>query len=266
MSDDHDAAVKPEHDDDLEKRLREVQDQLDQLRANTWLIWEILVRIGNKLQRSSTSIKTAVSSLLDFDIFWDETTQYEFLQVIDSSNDELADLIVLMTLAFRSQAKALEIETEPNVIQEILATVQKNLAKNDRSVQLVTNDPPIGKPALVDYQYMSVALSLLIEVIISEVKNTTEVVLQATEDTASWHLQINDIGISIATIIRQFFEKSDEIAKVVNQIRPENALKLMTACRILYLQNIRLCVNGAAEDPTTLCLTIPTAANYALME
>ena len=246
---------------DLQKQVQELQNKLNQLRVNNQTIWELLVQIGNRLQRSSTSIKTAVSSLLDYDIFWDETTQYEFLQAIDNSTDELSDLIVLMTLAFRSQAKTLEIETEPNMIQEILATLQNNFAKNDRDIQLITDYPPDGKPALVDYQYLSVALSLLIEVIISEDKNVTQLSLQAIENVKSWHLQINDLNMSIVTIIQHFFEQSNDIATVVNQILPENALKLMTACRILHLQNITLYRQDTIEDPAAFCLVIPVATN-----
>jgi K+-sensing histidine kinase KdpD len=245
----------------LQEQIQVLEDKLSRLKTNNQTIWELLVQIGNRLQRSSTSIKTAVSSLLDYDIFWDETTQYEFLQAIDSSTDELSDLIILMTLAFRSQAKTLEIETEPNIIQEILATLRSSINKNGRTFQLVTRYPPDGKPALVDYQYLSVALTLLIEVITGEDKNVTQLTLQATESPKSWHLQINDLHTSVVTIIRHFLDQANDITAVVGQILPENALKLMTACRILYLQDIKLCQQHIGDDPAALCLIIPAVTS-----
>ena len=250
-----------DQEQNLQKQVQELENELNQLKTNNQTIWKLLVQIGNRLQRSSTSIKTAVSSLLDYDIFWDETTQYEFLQAIDSSTDELADLIVLMTLAFRSQAKTLEIETEPNMIQEILATLQSSMTKNNHTLQLVADFPPDGKPALVDYQYLSVALNLLVEVIIGEDKNVTQLALQATEFPESWHLQINGLNTPIITIIRHFLNQANDMTTIVQQILPENALKLMTACRILYLQNVKLCQQHTSTNPTALCLVIPAVTS-----
>ncbi len=257
---------KTGQEQELLKHIQELQNELSQLKDNNQAIWTLLVQIGNKLQRSSTSIKTAVSSLLDFDIFWDETTQYEFLRNIDNSTDEQADLIVLITLAFRSQAKTLEIEAEPNIIQEILTTLRNKFANNSHDFQLVTHFQPEGKPVLVDYQYLSVALSLLIEVIISEDRSTTQLSLRATEDAACWHLQINDLNPSLVAIMRDFFEQSNNITTVVKQVRPENALKLITACRILYLQEIKLCRQDLGENSNILCLVIPIPKNHMIVE
>jgi hypothetical protein len=243
---------------DLPRQIEALQNKLLQLKTNNQVIWELLVQIGNRLQRSSTSIKTAVSSLLDYDIFWDETTQYEFLQAIDSSTDELANLIVLMTLAFRSQAKTLEIDAEPNLLQEILVTLQNNINKNDHGVEVEMHYPAEGEPALVDYHYLTLALGLLIEAIFSEDKSTTKLFVIARKNVDCWYLQIEHLNPSLANIIRHFFEQAHDIVTIANQILPENALKLMTACRILYLQNIKL-YKDTISNPTTICLHIPMA-------
>lgn len=243
----------------LQNQVQELQNDLAQLKTNNQVIWGLLVQIGNRLQRSSTAIKTAVSSLLDYDIFWDETTQYEFLQAIDNSTDELANLIVLITLAFRSQAKTLEIKTEPNALQEILANLQSNLAKNNPQIHFDIHYPSDGQPALVDYQYLSLALGLLIEVIFNEEKETERFSLQASENTNYWQLKIGHLNSSLVTIIRRFFEQAGDITTIVDQTAPENALKLMTACRILYLQQINLCRQTIPLNPAMVCLQIPIA-------
>ncbi|MCA9872689.1 MAG: hypothetical protein KC441_03520 [Anaerolineales bacterium] len=245
----------------VKKQIQVLQDDLAQIKTNNQVIWGLLVQIGNRLQRSSTAIKTAVSSLLDFDIFWDETTQYEFLQAIDSSVNEMADLIVLMTLAFRSQAKTLEIEAEPNSLQEILVSLQTTSNKNGRETKLETYYPSEGEPALVDYQYLSLALTLLIEVIFSEDKDAVKLSIITFKSSDYWHLQIKHINPSIVAIVRHFFEQANDIVTIANQTLPENALKLITACRILYLQNIQLCEKDSALNPTAICLQIPTAVD-----
>ena len=243
-----------------QKQIQKLQNEVTQLKTNNQVIWGLLVQIGNKLQRSSTSVKTAVSSLLDYDIFWDETTQYEFLQAIDSSTDEMADLIVLMTLAFRSQAKTLEIVTEPNLLQEILVTLQNNINKNNRGIEVEMHYPSEGKPALVDFHYLILALGLLIEVIISEYKDTTKLSIIASKNVDYWDLQIEHLNPSLAVIIRHFIEQANDIVIIANQILPENALKLLTACRILYLQNIQLGTKDITPSPTAIYLHIPIAA------
>lgn len=242
---------------DLQQQVQELQNELNQIKVNNRAVWMLLVQISNRLLRSSTSIKTAVSSLLDFDIFWDETTQYEFLQAINNSTDELADLNVLMTLAFRSQAKTLEIETEPNLLQEILVALQNNINKNDRGIKVEMHYPLEGKPALVDYHYLTLALGLLIEVIFSEDKNATKLSIIASEHADYWDLQIEHFNSSLAMIIRHFFEQANDIVTIANQISPEDALKLMTVCRILYLQNIHLSKQDTPANSTAICLHIP---------
>lgn len=245
----------------LQNQVQVLQNDLAQLKTNNQVIWGLLVQIGNRLQRSSTAIKTAVSSLLDYDIFWDETTQYEFLQAIDSSTNEMADLIVLMTLAFRSQAKTLEIEAVPNSLQEILASLQESVNKNGRGNKLKIQYPSEGEPVLVDYQYLSLALGLLIEVIFSEDKDATELSIITHKSLDYWHLQIEHLNPSIVIVIRHFFEQVNDIVTIANQILPENALKLLTACRILFLQNIQLCEKDSALNSIVICLQIPTAVD-----
>ena len=262
----NDDLVVSERERELESRLQQAQDQLNQLQESNRAIWRLLVQLGNRLQRSSTSIKTAVSSLLDYDIFWDETTQYEFLQATDNSADELADLIILMTLAFRSQAKTLEIETEPNAIQEILITLRDNIAKNSHSNPLTIEYPLDGNPILVDYQYLVLALNLLIEVVVSENKSVAQLSIKAIEADELWYLQITGLNADIITIIRHFLEYSHDITAVAQRIRPENALKLITGSRILYLQNIKLCPQELVEPTATLCFSVPAVTNRMIIE
>lgn len=241
----------------LQTQVQELQHQLDEMKTMNKAMWDLLVRIGNRLQLSSTSIKAAVSSLLDFDIFWDESTEHEFLQAIDDSINEMADSIVLMTLAFRSQARSLQIETEPNMIQEVLEVLQRDIAKNGNRLQIHLQYPPNGKPVLVDYQYLYVALKLLIEVIIDEMQETERVSIRANETGDCWHLNIDGLEAPIITIFHHFFEYPRDLSAYVSQILPENTLKLVTACRILYLQNINLCLPQASEETTSLCLIVP---------
>ncbi len=246
--------------DNLQLQIQDLQSQLSELQAKTQALWELLILIGSRLQMSSTSIKMAVSSLLDYEIFWDPSTSHEFLQVIDTSTDRTSDLVVLLTLAFRSQAKNLEISTEPHMLQEILETLQSSISKRDCEARLIVNYPPDGKLALVDYQYLIVALSLLFEAVIGEIRSLKQLTFQAIESPTTWQLRVGEMDAFIVDIIQHFFKFPNEFKEYTSQILPENTLKLMVACRILRLQKIEL-VEAPLEQATSLYLSIPITDN-----
>ena len=246
--------------DNFQLQIQDLQDQLSELQARTQALWELLILIGSRLQLSSTSIKMAVSSLLDYEIFWDPSTSHEFLQVIDTSTDRTSDLIVLLTLAFRSQAKSLEISTEPHMLQEILETLQSSIAKRDFEASLIVSYPPDGKPVLVDYRYLIVALSLLFEAVIGEIRSLKQLSFQAFESPRTWQLRISEMDAFIVDIIQHFFKYPNDFKEYASQILPENTLKLMVACRILRLQKIEL-FEAPLEQATSLYLSIPIKDN-----
>lgn len=258
MSADQDSGTVSTEVADLQLQIQDLQGQLSELESRAKAFWELLILIGSRLQLSSTSIKMAVSSLLDYDIFWDPSTSYEFLQVIDTSTDRTADLVVLLTLAFRSESKSLEISTEPQIIQEVLESLNKRISKRDIEARLVVDYPPDGKPALVDYQYLIVALSLLFEVVNSETNNLEELVFQVSETPENWQLRIGDLDAQMVDIIKHFLSCPNSFEEFAGQLVPENELKLMVACRILRLQEIEL-VKAPSGQGNSLYLTIPAA-------
>lgn len=243
---------------DLRMQIEQLQRQLHDQQEVTQAMWELLILLGSQLQLSSTSIKMAVSSLLDYDIFWDPSTSHEFLQVIDTSTDRTADLVVLLTLAFRSQANSLEISTEPQMLQEILEALQSSIAKRNFEARLIVNYPPDGRPAAVDYQYLIVALRLLFEVAVSENKSLKQLALQVFESAEYWQLRIGEMELSMADIFRHFLEFPNDFKEYSGRLLPENTLRLIVACRILRLQHIEL-VEVPREEANLLSLSIPFA-------
>lgn len=247
---------------ELREQIEGLQRQLREQQTNTQAMWDLLIMLGSQLQLSSTSIKMAVSSLLDYDIFWDPSTSYEFLQGIDTSTDRTADLIVLLTLAFRSQAKSLEIRAEPQVLQEILETLKGSVDKRNFETRLIVGYPPEGKPALVDYQYLIVALRSLFEVVISESKGIEQLVMQASESSEYWQIGIGEIDVASVEVVRHFLKSPNDFKKYVGRLLPENTLKLIVACRILHLQKIEL-IQAPEEKAKSFSLSIPFAKSAA---
>ena len=96
---------------ELYQQTLDLRRQLAELTAKQRMVWALFIDASRKLQISSASIKAAVSSLLNYDIFWDGANQHEFLTTINSSVDQAAKLASLLTLAVRSEAGSLETQT-----------------------------------------------------------------------------------------------------------------------------------------------------------
>ena len=259
MVGDKDLESIPE-ENDLQVQIEGLKRQLRDQQTNTLAIWELLVALGSQLQLSLTSIKMSVSSLLDYEIFWDPSSAHEFLQVIDISTDRTANLVVLLTLAFRSQAKNLEISTEPHTLQEVLESLKSGVSKGNFEERLIVGYPPIGKPASVDYQYLIVGLRLLFEVAMDEIKGLEQLTFQAIESLENWLLRIGEMNILTADIIRQFFKAQNDVVAYKGLLQPENTLKLLVACRVLSLQGITL-IEEPEEKATSITLSIPFASS-----
>jgi signal transduction histidine kinase len=245
--------------EDAQRQILELHRQLAELKAQNRAMWALLAEISRRLQTSSTSIKAAVSSLLDYDIFWDGSTQHEFLETIDDSVDQGADLIMLLMLAFRSEANSLEMKPESHPLQEILSTVLDALSTKMPKLHFDVTSPTAGKPVLVDYGYLAVGLRLLLEVLIESGIVSPKLELQAVEVENYWYLDVVDIQEPVTEAIDHLCQGRFDDLMLVDHISPENVLKLFTATRIIRLQNIRLDVQVNEEEKMRLRLTIPTA-------
>ena len=222
-------------------------------------MWSLLAEISQRLQASSTSIKAAVSSLLDYDIFWDGSTQHEFLETIDQSVEQGASLIVLMTLAFRSQASKLEMKPEPHAFQEILSTVMDTISLKKPGLQLKADFPTKGRPVFVDYRYLAAALRLLLEVLTEAEPASSHIELLAVDVQECWFLDIGVMPEAINEAISHLCQDQFDELVTANKFSPENVLKLFTVSRILRLQNIQLDIHKDEAGAARLRLTIPAA-------
>lgn len=241
----------------LQTQVNNLQRQVAELKARNQMMYAMLVAVSQRLQSSSASIKAAVSSLLDYDIFWDGSTQHEFLETIDDSVNQEAGLIMLMTLAFRAEADSLEIRREPHEFPEILSTVLGDLSTKTPEIQLNVDFPAEGTSVFVDYEYLAVALRLVLEVLV-EAAVSQKITVVATEVQAHWRLDINGLPEPIAEIVYNLCKNRAPASMQTDHLSPENVLKLFTACQIFCLQDIQLDVYAQTTENVGLRLTVPT--------
>jgi signal transduction histidine kinase len=219
---------------------RTLRRQLAELNARNQTLQTMLVEISRKLQISSASIKAAVSSMLALDFFWDESTQHEFLETIDNSVDQISSLIRLVTLAFRSEIGELELTLEPHSLPEILTAVSDDMSSLISKMEVEARPPQDEKPVLVDYEYLKVALKLLIEGIFQVKKNSESLRVSSIESDTSWNLYIEDIDEIVVNHVNNIIDCVEDSMAQEDDLLPESVLKIFVAHQLFRLQDIQI--------------------------
>jgi hypothetical protein len=222
-------------------------------------LWYLFADTSRKLQVYSASIKAAVSSLLNYEFFWDSANQHEFLETINSSVNQVSELIVLQTLAFRAEAGSLVLKRDPQMLQEILSAAQAEAQQKFPDMLLKISYPVEGKFALVDYEYLVKALILLLEVYNAN-PSPEPVTMILTEEEAGWRLDISGLDLRLMQTIEQMHWCKTQPASI-DFLLPENILRLHIFCEVLHLQGISVEVLESPDQPPVLRLWVEALKN-----
>ena len=223
-------------------------------------IWKMLAETSQSLQMLSASIKAAVSSLLDNTIIWDRTAQHDFMVSINESIDRSFPLIVAMTLAMKSKGGTLEWIIEPCSIQEIISRVADTLEREGVEAKISLSLPAGGKPVLVDYDYLRIALKMLIEALLSATA-TGPISLQisAIEEPAHWQIHVaGEFTDRAAKLIHWLGSTREEAASFPKDIQSEIMVRAFTAIQILNQQDIEFAAWPETSSPVSFMLVIPS--------
>jgi K+-sensing histidine kinase KdpD len=240
MNSDPNSPTNSSQIEELQAKISELKRELEEAKIINQSMWSLLVEIANRLQLSSSAIKAAVSSLLDHDIFWDGSTQHELLEIIDDSADQVSNQIILLSLAFRSEANDLSMQVEPYDLQEVFIPAFDKLRKDYPNLELSIDLPTDGKSVLVDYKYLTVALELLFDVIAASQESLTKLEVYARESQPNWHMDIYGIDDEIAGFIAKISSCIDDDLITDIRLLPTNKLKLFVVCNIFNLQDIQI--------------------------
>jgi hypothetical protein len=241
--------------DELLKENQALRRQLETLRTQEPYTWGLFAEAGRKLQVYSASIKAAVSSLLNYDIFWDHANEHEFLETIDSSVNQVSEMIAMLTLAFRAEANSLVLSRDPHLLQEILSISQINATRKYPGLRLAISFPPDGKPVLVDYDYLNKVLQLFYEVFYAR-NPAGEMRVVAREHEHGWFLDFIGADASSLQIIDAMYRCRTQPA-TGEHLAPENILRLHLVCEILHLQQISVEILEDREMGPVLRLDVP---------
>lgn len=223
------------------------------------VMWRLVSDVSQGMQISFASIKAAISSLLGGDIFWDQATQHEFMQTIDKSIDDVSGLTAVMTVAMRTESQTLPIHREPNSLQEILSQAKDLAQKELPHATINLSMPAETRLAYVDFEYLRMALRLLIEMLISTQVNTYEPIsIQVFEEAAEWEIVVSgNFPGSTSRVISWLCSHPANRSLLPENLRAETKLKALVTYQLLAMQTITMTTNSEAGSDIFLVLHIP---------
>ncbi len=243
-------------EDELRDQLSILKCDLETAKANNQALWLLLDEISNRIQISLAGIKAAVTSLLDYDILWDGSTKHDFLEIIDDNVDMISKKIVLFTIASKNQTDKLELVLEPNSIEEILSHVVDVIKGEYPDCEIDLSIVESGKPILVDFEYISMALILLLETFVEIQPKQKKCTIAARQLEDEWIIKFLGLNQQFKSLFSSLPEDlvSEQIWQ--KQILPTNKLKLFVLGRLLEPQHVCLSVEEN-EQQFFIRLSIP---------
>ena len=235
------------------------EDNTHAMKNDERVMWNLVSEISQGLQMSFASIKAAVSSLLDGDIFWDQAAQHEFMQTIDKSVDDSSSLTAVMTLAMRCESQTLIVHREPNSLQEILSQARDLVQKDIPDAIIDLSLPAETRPAFVDFEYLRMALRLLMDVLLNtNVNSCVPMSIRMLEKATEWQLVVEtDFTDQTNDVVNWLcFHAPERLLLPVN-LRSEIKMKTLVSYQLLTLQTIKLTTSSAVEQATSLVLYVP---------
>jgi signal transduction histidine kinase len=128
--------------------LRQARSELDSVQRQMRLQEDFVSTISHELRTPLGFIKGYSTSLLREDTKWDDSTQREFLSIIDEETDRLTNLIEKMLESARLQSKTLKFKFQPlrmdALVRDVSARIQAHLPELQVQLELEAVPPIPG--------------------------------------------------------------------------------------------------------------------------
>ncbi|MBX5449507.1 MAG: GAF domain-containing protein [Thermogemmatispora sp.] len=217
----------------------------------------LLSSVSHDLRTPLTSIKAAITGLLEPDIVWDEETLREILREVDAETDHLTVLINALIEMSRIEMGALTLEKEWCDMGELLNSA---LLRLERSVGRKHNirlclQPPLPLLAHVDYAQMERVFYNLLENALRHNGPNEEIIVE---------LEIVD-GILRGRILDRGYRlpegERERIFKAFYSVDPQgNGLSLAICRGIIEAHRGRIWIESAPEGGANFAFTLPVCS------
>ncbi len=228
------------------------------LRETNRLKDEFVSMVSHDLRTPLSSIKGYSRTLLASDGNWDATTRQEFLTIIASESDKLADLVENLLEMTRIEAGRLPIMPEPILLwrfcKEVVERVGNHYPQMRFDCQLSEQLPVVeADPRRVE--------QVLVNLLQNAAKYSGADVVKVSASYAGGHevvVRVEDNGIGIAPEhLPQLFSKFYRVEKVQADSGAGTGLGLAIAKALVEAQGGRIWVESKPSEGATFFFTLP---------
>jgi FtsZ-binding cell division protein ZapB len=201
--------------------------------------WSILERIIQRVYMSFATIKTAVSSLLDFEILWGDNSKLEFLKAIDIGVNQANNTIKLLMLLVLLKENKATLNQELHLIQEIVSAAYQRVKSEYSEISVKLDLQDQGDPIFVDFEYTVTGIELFIEFFGEIGFSNVEIVGKEIKD--HWIVIIGGTSENSAIkMLQNLLETNANLENILEFVSADCLLKFLIAHRVLTIQNIRV--------------------------
>jgi PAS domain S-box-containing protein len=229
-------------------------------RANE-LRLRFLGMISHELRTPLTSIKGFATTLLASDLSWDAQNQHEFLSIIDSEADKLADMIDQLLDLSRIESGSLRIEPKQQPFKQVLDAAHPNLILAARDHPLVIDVPADLPEVNTDYVRISQVLVNLVSNAAKYSPTSTLIQLNARCENGMLIVQINDQGQGIAPDDRPYVFEAFRRGSGRDIQHTKGAGLGLAICKgIIEAHGGRIWIDERPEPGTSISFSLPCGA------
>ncbi|WP_376797082.1 GAF domain-containing protein [Thermogemmatispora sp.] len=246
-----------------------VRDQQGQLRAYALQAHDIteqvrdeknklalLSSVSHDLRTPLTSIKAAITGLLEPGIVWDEETRREILREVDAETDHLTVLINALIEMSRIEMGALTLEKEwcdmGELLNSALLRLERSLGKHNIHPRL---QPPLPLLVHADYAQMERVFYNLLENALRHNGPNEEITVELEIVDGILRGRIPDRGYQLP-------EEPERIFKTFYSVDPQgNGLSLAICRGIIEAHGGRIWIEPASEGGAIFVFTLPVCSS-----
>jgi len=218
---------------------------------------QLLSTVSHELRTPLASIKGFTTSLLREDVRWDETTQRDFLQIIDQESDRLAELIGNLLDMSRIDTGTLAMEQESIQIRALLQEAIEATKLHTTKHTFVLDVPRRIPTTMADPRRIRQVVHNLLENAVKYSPDGGQVTVRARLGPKYLTVSVTDQGIGIAKRYHdRIFERFFQVDSASTRRVGGSGLGLAICKSIIEAHGGRIWVESEPEQGSTFSFTL----------
>lgn len=248
--------------DDINAYLNEIQilkSRISEMEENNCQTSNFLLEFIRRTLLSAASIRTAASSMLSGNFLWDKSSNWEFLEIIDDSIDNICDQLSLISILLRIQSNKIDMHKEYYPADELLSgtvnSIKKKLKTDFADVKLAES---LGQ-FYADYNYLNMGFVLFFSALSD---TNARVSVEGNEKDLNYELRITNCPMAELKLLENFTKGEDLPSDTVKDCTTNTNVKLFVSAKLLMLQDIGIKLIPENDGTVSVLMNLPINFDY----